>query len=177
MTPLEAPYSDSVSETFRRLMPEGMEPLTLFRTMAHNPRVLKRMHRGGLLDPGSISLRQRELTILRTTALCGAEYEWGVHATLFGPSAELEEDDMQATVGGRHDDPRWSHDEQLILRLCDTLHATSQTDDALYDELAACFAPDQIIELVMLAGLYHAVSYVVNTAGVDHEPWGRRWRA
>lgn len=33
----------------------------------------------------------------------------------------------------------------------------------------------QIIELTMLAGLYHAVSFVVNVAGVEPEPWAPRW--
>ena len=31
-------------------MPPGVEPLRLFRTLAHNPRVLSRFLAGGLLD-------------------------------------------------------------------------------------------------------------------------------
>jgi hypothetical protein len=33
----------------------------------------------------ALSLRHRELLILRTTALCGAEYEWGVHVRFSQP--------------------------------------------------------------------------------------------
>src|SRR5579871_6669915 len=84
LEPLPPPYRPSVTEDFSKLMPPGVEPLGLFKTLAHNPRVLGRVRRGGLLDPGSISIRARELVILRTTALCGAEYEWGVHAAFFG---------------------------------------------------------------------------------------------
>ncbi|MBV1860596.1 MAG: carboxymuconolactone decarboxylase family protein [Nannocystaceae bacterium] len=170
--PLSPPYSDEVGETFKRLMPPGMEPLLLFRTVAHNPRVLRRMQRGGLLDPGSITARQRELVILRTCFLCGAEYEWGVHATLFGASVGLNDEDVRATLqpAGETD---WPHEERLIVEMCDALHERGHLDDALYASLAGCFSPEQVVELSMLAGLYHAVSFVVNTAVVQHEPWAR----
>ena len=55
------------------------------------------------------------------------------------------------------------------MRLADQLHDTSRVDDALWGELAAHFAADQLVELVMLAGLYHAVSYMVNACGVQQE--------
>ena len=47
-----------------------MESLHLFRTQAHNPRVLQRMFAGNLLDAGAIDQRTRELVILRTCARC-----------------------------------------------------------------------------------------------------------
>ena len=172
--PLPPPYSNDVEKTLQRLMPPGMEPLRLFRTVAHNPRVLSRMHRGGLLDRGSISVRQRELAILRTCALCGAEYEWGVHARIFGAQAELDESALRAIAN----DPgsvAWAPDERAIIALMDTLHARATIDDALFEELRRHFDEAQILELTMLAGLYHAVSYVVNVAGVENESWAPRW--
>lgn len=77
--PLDSPFEPSVAEAFSRFLPPGMAPLKLFRTQAHNPRVLQRMFAGNLLDAGSVSARVRELVILRTCARCGSEYEWGVH--------------------------------------------------------------------------------------------------
>ena len=58
--PVDPPYSDEVLASFRKLMPPGMEPLRLFRTLAHNPRVLRRIQRGGLLDPGSAWMARRD---------------------------------------------------------------------------------------------------------------------
>jgi rubrerythrin len=85
------PYSQEVTAALEKLSLPGMAQLALFRTLAHNPRVLQRIQRGGLLDPGSISVRLRELTILRSCALCRAEYEWGVHAKIQkDPSALLQ---------------------------------------------------------------------------------------
>ncbi|MFT3841877.1 MAG: carboxymuconolactone decarboxylase family protein [Myxococcaceae bacterium] len=120
LEPLPPPYSPSVTEDLTRLMPPGMEPLGLFKTIAHNPRVLGRVRRGGLLDPGSIPIRARELVILRTTALCGAEYEWGVHAAFFAGAAELSEEQLEATVTGAR--AAFSPAEQVLFDACEMLH-------------------------------------------------------
>jgi alkylhydroperoxidase family enzyme len=145
----------------------GMEPLALFRTLAQNPRVLRRIQRGGLLDPGSISLRLRELVILRTCALCGADYEWGVHAALFADAAGLDADERRAGPEA----PGWTDAERLVLRMCDELHGTATLDDELATALAAEFSHAQLVELLTLAGLYHAISFVVNVSGVSPEAW------
>src|SRR4051812_41906570 len=98
IAPVEAPYETSIAQTFERIMPAGMAPLTLFRTMARNPRVLQRMFAGNLLDKGTIGLREREILILRTCARCGAEYEWGVHVALFAKTAGLEQPQIHASA-------------------------------------------------------------------------------
>src|SRR5690349_732891 len=86
IAPVDPPYAPGVQAAFDAVM-RGAPPLTLFRVVARNPRALARLMAGGLLDRGSITLRQRELMILRTTALCGAEYEWGVHVAAYGAKA------------------------------------------------------------------------------------------
>src|SRR4051812_47964344 len=108
---VEPPFAPDVEEHLQKLMPPGMDPLALFRVVAHNPRVLGRMRRGGLLDPGSITVRQREIVILRTTARCRSEYEWGVHAAFFAGAAELSEAQVTATIAGSASDPAWSPED------------------------------------------------------------------
>ena len=168
IAPLEPPYPAEMQADFDKLM-RGAPPLKLFRTLAHNPRVLSRMMAGGLLDRGSITLRQRELMILRTTARCGAEYEWGVHVAAFGNKANWTPEEVAASASGPTDAALWSADERLILALADQLHETQQVDEALWQALSVEFASDQLVELVMLAGLYHAVSFCVNAFGVQNE--------
>ncbi|MEM1416580.1 MAG: carboxymuconolactone decarboxylase family protein [Myxococcota bacterium] len=160
LEPLAPPYPEDVSKTFAKLMPPGMPPLALFRVVARNPRVLRRMQRGGLLDPGSIPLRLRELTILRTTARCGAGYELAVHAAFFGGAAGFTREDIEAAARGAVSDPRWSAQERLALALADALHDEGDVGDTLHAELARAFSPAQHVELVMLVGLYHAVSFL-----------------
>ena len=173
--PLDPPYAAGVQQDFDRIMPPGLPPLKLFRTVGRNPRVLSRMIAGGLLDKGSISLRAREIMILRTCALCGAEYEWGVHVAFFGAKAGFTPAQVAATVHA--DASAWSPQDAVLIRLADALHATQHADDALWAELKTFHSDEQLLELVMLAGLYHAVSYVVNATQLELEKDSPRFPA
>jgi alkylhydroperoxidase family enzyme len=168
LAPIDPPYPPEIQAEFDKIM-RGAPPLLLFRTVARNPRVLQRFLAGGLLDRGSISLRLRELMILRTCALCQAEYEWGVHVAAFGAKAGWTPEQVAASVRGTADDGCWSKEERAVLLLADELHRTSSVGEDVWMEATALFAPEQLIELVMLAGLYHAVSFMVNAFGVQHE--------
>jgi alkylhydroperoxidase family enzyme len=174
IAPLEPPYPPAVQADFDKVM-RGAPPLLLFRTMARNPRVLQRMMAGSLLDRGSISLRSRELMILRTCARCGAEYEWGVHVAVFGAKAQWSAEQLRSTAHGCPGDTCWSSEDRLVMRLADQLHDTNGVDDDLWDELGAHFAPDQLVELIMLAGKYHAVSYLVNAIGIQRETFAPKF--
>lgn len=175
--PVDPPYGEQAQAWFARLMPEGVDPLVLFRILAVNERVFGRVMAGGLLDRGSIGMRDRELVIDRTTWRCGSEYEWGVHVTFFGPRvgfgeteiADLCREDPQATAF----EPR----EKLLLQLCDQLHADAQVGDDLWEALAAEYTAEQLVELVVLAGLYHAISFATNAFRVPLEPFGARFPA
>jgi len=174
IAPLDPPYPADIQAAFDVAM-RGAPPLALFRVIARNPRVLSRMMAGGLLDRGSITLRQRELMILRATARCGAEYEWGVHVAAFGAKAGWTPAELRASAHGAPDDPAWKPDERLIVRLADALHDANDVDDALWAELKAAFADDQLIELVMLAGFYHMVSFALRALRVPLEAHAPRF--
>ena len=174
IAPLDPPYPPEIQADFDKLM-RGAPPLLLFRTVARNPRVLQRMMAGNLLDRGSISLRSRELMILRTCARCGAEYEWGVHVAVFGAKAQWTAEQRRSTVRGAAADPCWTFEDRLVIRLADELHDTSRVSAPLWEALSAHFATEQLLELLMLAGLYHGVSYLINGAGVRHEDFAPRF--
>jgi alkylhydroperoxidase family enzyme len=174
IAPIDPPYPPEVQAEFDKLM-RGAPPLLLFRTVARNPRVLQRMMTGGLLDRGSISLRSRELMILRTCARCGAEYEWGVHVSIFGAKAGWTAGQIHSTVHAGADDACWSPEDRLVIGLADQLHDTNRVDDTLWEALSGHFAADQLVELIALAGLYHVVSYMVNAIGVQREAFAPRF--
>ena len=173
--PLNPPYDADIQAAFDRVMPPGMPPLKLFRSMAHNPRVLQRMLAGGLLDRGSIQLRERELLILRATGLCGAEYEWGVHVAGFAGKAGFTAAQIADTCRESIDPALWSPAEQALLALADSLHASASLDDALWQRLAEHFSEQQLIECLLLVGFYHAVSFVVNGLRVEREEYAPRF--
>lgn len=176
IVPLEAPYEDSIAAEFNRLLP-GMEPLKLFRTQAHNPRVLQRMFAGNLLDKGSIDLRARELVILRTCARCRSEYEWGVHVALFSERAKLTSAEVAMTLVNHQELSSLPVQEALLLKVVDELHDTSTISDGLWDELTRHYSSAQILEIIALTGNYHTVSFVTNAARVDLEAFAPRFDA
>jgi alkylhydroperoxidase family enzyme len=170
LAPLEPPYAEAIAETLAAMMPPGMPPLRLFRTIAHNPRVLAKIRAGNLLDRGSVERRHREVVILRTTARCGCEYEWGVHVAFFAARVGLGSAELAATVHGAPDDAVWSDAERTLVRLADELHDTARISDALWKDLRRHWSDEQLVELVVLAGFYHTISFAVNGLGVELEP-------
>lgn len=177
LPPLEAPYPADAAAVLDQMTFGMSRPLALFRTVAHNPRVLDRVRLGGLLDRGSLVLRQREIAILRTTALCQAEYEWGVHVQIFAEVVRFTPAQIAATVRGRADDAVWSGDEQAILKLADALHERARVDDALYAELQGHYSAAQLVELVALCGFYHMISFQIGAFAIANEPDAPRFPA
>lgn len=177
IAPLAPPHDPPLAATLAAMMPPGMEPLALFRTLAHNPRVLEKVRAGNLLDRGSLDRRERELVILRTTARCGAEYEWGVHVAFFAARVGLSAAAVAASVDGAADDPAWTPREALLVRLADALHERATIADDLWAALAREWTAEQLIELIVLAGFYHTVSFVVNALAIDLEPGAARFAA
>ena len=176
IAPAERPYAADMEETLTRLMPPGVEPLLLFRTVARDARLFRRFMAGSLLDKGTLSLREREIAIDRTCARCGAEYEWGVHIAFFGARVGFGEAEQRATLAPGTDAACWSPRERLIVRLVDQLHETSTIDNALWTDLAE-FRDAQLIELIMLAGAYHMVSFLTNALRLPTEPYAARFPA
>lgn len=177
LAPLDPPYAPNVAKTLGRMMPEGMDPLILFRTIAHNARVLERFSRGSLLDKGSIPLRVREILILRTCALCGSEYEWGVHVTIFSAAAKLTEEQVKATAKADAGAECWDAAEADLVRLADGLHQKAALDDDLWERLSATWSAEQLVEMVVLCGFYHTVSFVTNAFAIDLEDDAARFPA
>jgi alkylhydroperoxidase family enzyme len=176
IAPAAQPYEPDMEETLAKLM-QGAEPLLLFRTLARNPRLFRRFMAGGLLDKGTITLREREIAIDRACARCGGEYEWGVHIALFAEAAGFGQDEIKASVVQGADAPCWNAREGLIVRLVDQLHDTATVDDGLWADLAREFRDEQLMELIMLTGFYHMVSFVVNAMRLPPEPYAARFPA
>src|SRR3954447_26175077 len=154
IAPLKPPYEPEVARTLERLMPPGVEPLKLFRTVAVNHAVLERFRSTGayLLNFGQVEPADREVVIHRTCALCGCEYEWGVHATVFGRPLGFTDEQLTASVHGDADNAAWSERQSLLVRLTDDLHRDARIGDALWKELSAEWTDQQLVELLAVAG-------------------------
>jgi len=175
IAPAAAPYEPDIDEALRRIMPAGIEPLVLFRTMARSPRVFGRMFAGGLLDKGPLGLRHREIVIDRTTARLGAEYEWGVHIALFAEKVGFGDAEVAATVRGPADAACWSAEEQALLAMVDDLIDRRRITDVTWAALSAHFHEVQILEAIALAGYYHTISFLCRGLDLPLETWAARF--
>lgn len=175
IAPLEPPYAEEIGTILTAMMPPGIPPLKLFRTLAHNPRVLGKIRASNLLDRGSLDRRDREIVILRTTARCGSEYEWGVHVAFFAGRVGLGDAEVAATVRRDGGPQAWNERDATLVRLVDELHDTARVSDALWRDLRRHFREDQLVELVVLVGFYHTIAYVTNGFAVQLEDGAPRF--
>jgi 4-carboxymuconolactone decarboxylase len=177
--PLAPPYTPELEALLQRITPPAAESvLSLFRVLAHHPVLAERMSGwGGFLlgRKASLSLRDREVVINRVCARCGAEYEWGVHVAAFGEAAGFTAAQITALADRDATGASLTPRDRLLVRMVDELHETGTLGDALWFDLAALWSTQQLLELLMLAGWYHAISYVCNAAGVPLESWAARW--
>jgi alkylhydroperoxidase family enzyme len=171
VAPVDPPYAPDIQEAFDKIMPPGQAPLNIFRTYARHPLLLKRVMTLGaaLLSQGTLPARDREIVLHRTCARCGSAYEWGVHVTGFARPLGFSDAEIRATAVGTTDDPVWSERDRLLIRLADELHDNSTLSDELWDALAAEWSVEELIELVSVAGFYHAISFMTNACRMEGE--------
>ena len=158
---LEPPYAQETQAQFDRIM-RGAPPLVLFRVMAGHKRAWAKLQGGSLLDPGPLSLREREIVIDRTCALSHCEYEWGVHVAIFAGPAGLTDEQVRATVHGPADATCWVEAERALLAAVDALHHRATLSDDEFSALSKHHDDDKVLEIIMLCGAYRTVSYLCN---------------
>jgi alkylhydroperoxidase family enzyme len=163
IAPQEPPFPEPVRAVIDRLTPPGVPALALFRVLARDERLFGRFASGGLLDRGNLSLRERELVILRVTANYGSEYEWGVHVRAFAHKAKFDEAQIHATRHGDASAACWTPREQALIAFCDALR-TRCTLEA-------------VLELLLLHGFYRTVSSLTGVLQIPLEPWAARFPA
>ena len=101
--PVSEPYAPDVAARLAALMPPGEPPIRLFRTFVRNLPMAAGLNAWGgyyLSRKLSLSLRERELVIDRTTARCGCEYEWGVHIAFYADRVELTPEQIRSLAHG-----------------------------------------------------------------------------
>jgi alkylhydroperoxidase family enzyme len=175
IAPASPPYEPGVAQALQRIMPPGIEPLVLFRTMARSPRVFGRMFAGGLLDKGPLTLRQREIVIDRTTARLGCEYEWGVHVAFFAAKAGFGDAEIAAIVHGPAGAPCWAADEQALIAIVDDLVDRHTIAEATWQAARPHFDESQLLEAIALAGYYHAISFLCRGLDLPLESYAARF--
>jgi len=175
LSPVADPIPAGAAEILKRYPQRGGYLLSLFRTFANSVRFLEKGV-PNLLDAASpLSLRQREIVILRVTARNNCEYEWGVHVAAFAEEAGFTTEQVHATRLSGPDAPCWSARDRLLIQSVDELWGAGRIGDATIAAFQEAFTPEQQLEIMALCGAYHTVSFVANTARLAPEPFGARF--
>jgi alkylhydroperoxidase family enzyme len=177
--PVQPPYPPEVAERLAAMMPPGVPPILLFRTFARNLPMTAAMSDWGSYELSkrlSLPMRDREIVIDRTCARCGCEYEWGVHVAFFAGRAGLSGPQVASLAHGGAGDPCWTDErDRLLIEAADALHADADIGHDLWHRLARVFSDEQLLDLLMLAGWYHAISFTANGARVAREDGAPRF--
>jgi alkylhydroperoxidase family enzyme len=146
--------------------------LSLFRTFANSLRFLRKGVPNLLDRESPLSLRIREIVILRVTANKNCEYEWGVHVSIFAATAKFSQAQIDATRSGPVDPDLWSEPEAYLLKAIDSLCSTGRIGDDVITQFESDWTKEQQLEIFALCGAYHTISFVANTARLPNEPFG-----
>jgi alkylhydroperoxidase family enzyme len=174
--PLTPPYSAEVQAQFDQLPPSWQPPFAHFAVLARDPRLLRAYRQGSVayLEPSHLSIRQREVLLLRVTGRCRNEFEWCLRVHYFADDAGMTEAQLRASVYGNDSDACWEPGDRVLIRLADELHDTASIRDALWPELRAAFSEEAVLQLILLAGHYTTNAYVSVGLQVPVDPRVKR---
>ena len=117
-----------------------------------------------ILSHGKLSVRDRELLILRVGYLRKSEYEWAQHV-LICQGAEIPAKDVKRVPKGP-EASGWTAKEKWMLRAADELVETAMISDKTWNGLSKHFDKHQLMEIIFVVGTYDLVAMVFNTLGI-----------
>ena len=144
--------------------------LNLYATMLNHPVLYTpRLKFGSYLQRESLlPPKTRELLIMRTAVLTGAEYEWGHHAEP-AQKAGLSDEEIRRIKSGP-DAPGWSEEHAALLRAADELRREAFVSDRTWATLAKYYDTKRLIEIIYTSGGYTMTALAINSLGIQLEP-------
>jgi len=144
--------------------------MNVLGTLARHPPLAKAFMtlNAHVAGASSLSVRVRELLILRISWLRQAEYEFVQHLIL-GLRAGLTEEELQRIQQGP-DAPGWDPLDADLLRAVDELHRRARIGPVTWERLAAHFNTTQLLDLVFLVGCYEMLAMAINSFDTPLEP-------
>jgi len=149
--------------------PDG-SVLNLYATMLQHPVLYApRMSFGSYIRAeSSLPPKTRELLIMRTAFLIGAEYEWAHHVE-YARAAGLTGDEIARIATGA-DAAGWTEEHKAVLRACDELRREAFITDRTWSTLTKHYNTKQLIEIIFTVGGYTMTGLAINSFGIQTEP-------
>lgn len=165
------PYAsiDEQPEAVRAIM--GAAPINVVRMLANgSPAMFEGFvqYSGSFFTKSRLPADLREIAILRAGYLAGADYETWQHEAI---ARDVGLSDIQIGAvqdGGSHPDIL-SPAQQAVLDFADEVIVSVRATDRTLAEVRRHLENDQLIDLIMVTGLYMTVSRLLETTGVERE--------
>ena len=130
-------------------------------TYAHHPALAQAWFtfNGHLMMATTLTLRQREILILRVAALRKCAYEWAQHVIVARDVGLTDDEIARVTLGP--DAPFWDPSEAALIRAVDELVADGAIGDETWGLLAAELDTQQLMDLIFTVGAYDALAMLM----------------
>lgn len=146
--PEPASQSEEVRDRLRRT-----GALNVTRMMSHAEGPMLAYSRMGtqLLLKGKLDPVLREIVILRIGQLCGSAYEWHQHVSV-ARAVGMDETTLQAVTDLAFD--RLTEAQQIAVAIAEEIKRDNGASAETLGAAGAHFSPEQLVELVLVAGYY-----------------------
>ena len=167
IAPLEAEQWDETAQQMMQPFVNQERIFNIFKTLTNHPDLARRwmVFANHILGKSTLSVRDRELVILRIGYLCQSGYEWGQHVQIARDAGMSDEEIRSCKTGP--DTPGLSELDRLLLQATDELHGDAHVSDATWAGLSEHYSTQQMMDLVFTVGQYNLVSMALNSFGVQ----------
>lgn len=136
--------------------------------LARHPKMARRFlaFNGWLLQRGELSLRLRELAILRVAQTRQSEFFWAEHNKVASEGG-VPPEDIALLADGNAD---FTGDDRLVLEATDELLAHGRADASTWRRLTDAVGTHQAMELIFVVGTYAMLAMAFQTWGLAPPP-------
>lgn len=176
--PISADLEEPLRSKMAKIFPAELPSPNLYRTVARNESLFMAMidmrliGRTGLLNRKTIPSHLRELLILRTCVIARNDYEFNLHVQTISETMGLTKAQIEDVKEEKVSDELWSVQEKALIQLIDGLVNTIDVAQPVFEEARRHFSESELVEMVLLVGLYTGVAMIVALARPELDNYG-----
>lgn len=138
-------------------------------SFAHHPDLAQAFFsfNGHILYGTTLTLRQRELLVLRVAAIRKSAYLWGQHLVHKQEASLTDEDIARIAFGPAA--PFLDPLERAMLSAADELVADGKIGDGTWKVLSSSLSTEQVLDVIFTVGCYDMVAWMSDSLELDME--------
>ena len=117
-----------------------------------------------LMAKGALTVRDRELAVLRIGWLCQAPFEWNAHVEMGKRLAGVTREEIDWVIIGSTA-PGWTVHERAVILAVEELISNARISNETWAILAKSWDDRQLLEFPILVGQYMGVAFQQNSIG------------